>query len=209
MPAADVLPGFLVAVLIILIAPGPDMAFVVASGVGSGPRAGVMAAVGMSAGMLVHTILAALGLAAVLHAAPGAITAIRLLGAAYLAYLAFDTLRSARSAGIGDGHPEYARAFFKRAAITNLANPKIILFFAAFMPQFISPQRGNIAAQFLVLGIIFLVLGLLVDSLIGLSAGHLRSALAKGSRTAMTLNVLSGVAFATIAVLLVAEVVRG
>lgn len=209
MPPAEVLPGFLAAVFLILIAPGPDMAFVVASAVGSGPRAGVMAAVGMSAGMFVHTVLAALGLAALLHAVPSAIDAIRLLGAAYLIYLAVDTLRAAGSSGIGDGEQVYARAFFRRAAITNLANPKIILFFAAFMPQFIAPQRGSIALQFLVLGLIFLTLGLLVDSLIGLSAGHLRSALARGTHAAVTLNVLSGLAFGTIAALLVAEVVSG
>lgn len=208
MPPPEVIPAFLMAAFLICIAPGPDMAFVVASAIGAGARAGVMAAFGMSAGMLVHTILTALGLAALLHAAPGAIDAIRILGAAYLVYLAVDTLRSARQSGV-DEDDVYVRAFFKRAAITNLSNPKIILFFAAFMPQFIRPERGSIALQFLVLGTMFLVMGLVVDAIIGVSAGRLRTFVAKGSRAAMVLNVLSGLTFATIAGVLVFEVVTG
>lgn len=205
----EVIPAFVIAVMMICISPGQDMAFVVASAVDSGSRAGVMSALGLSIGMFVHTLLAAIGVAALLNAFPLAIDAVRLLGAGYLIYLAVVTLRAARAAGLTEDVGTHAQRFFARGAITNLANPKIILFFAAFMPQFVRPERGNVATQFLVLGIIFLIIGLAVDIVVGLSAGRLRMFLVKGGRAAMTLSVLSGLTFGTIAVLLVTEVVRG
>jgi threonine/homoserine/homoserine lactone efflux protein len=94
-----------------------------------------------------------------------------------------------------------------RAVLTNLTNPKVILFFAAFLPQFVRPGYGPVAVQLLTLGLIFLLVGLVIDSAIGLAAGRLGTALAAGGRAATTLGVVAGLTFATLAALLVAEAV--
>lgn len=201
------LPGYLVAVLLIAIAPGPDMAYIVAAATAHGPRAGVLSAAGMAMGMVVHVTATALGLAALVTAMPVALDLIRLAGAAYLGWLAVDTLRSATTGGL-TGHAAPTRGqLLRRATMTNLANPKVILFFAAFLPHFVRVDHGSVAGQLLVLGAMFLLVGLLVDSAIGLGAGQLRTALAPGSRAGRTLTVLAGATFAVLAVLLVVDVV--
>lgn len=206
MPAAEVLPVFVSATLLIVAVPGPDMAFVVGAALDGGRRAGVLSALGMAAGMLVHTLVAALGLGALVGAAPGALLAVRLLGAVYLAWLAVVTIRH-RSAGAtreAGGLP--AATLLRRALLTNLANPKVVLFFLAFLPQFVRPERGAPGLQLAVLGILFLALGLLVDTAVGLAAGHV-SALLRGGRLASALPLASAAVFAALAAVLVVEVV--
>jgi threonine/homoserine/homoserine lactone efflux protein len=207
-PLVDVLPAFLISVTAIVVAPGPDMAFIVACAIDGGPRSGVLAALGMSAGMLIHTVLAALGLATLLQGVPASVDVIRLLGAAYLAYLAADTLRGTRSAGLRGYRVRPPGAVFRRAAITNLANPKIVVFFAAFLPQFTRPEAGSVGLQLLLLGLLFLLIALAVDVMVGLTAGQLRQLLADGRPLAVVLSMASAVVFATIAVLLVVDTVR-
>jgi threonine/homoserine/homoserine lactone efflux protein len=204
---ASLLPAYVVAVLLIALAPGPDMAYIVAAATAHGPRAGVLSAAGMALGMVVHVTATAVGLAALLAAVPVALDAIRLAGAAYLGWLAVDTLRSATGGGL-TGHAAPSRGrLLRRATLTNLANPKVILFFAAFLPHFVRVDRGAVAGQLLLLGAVFLLVGLVVDSAIGLAAGQLRTALAPGSRAGRALTVLAGATFAVLAVLLVVDVV--
>jgi threonine/homoserine/homoserine lactone efflux protein len=179
-----VLPGYLVAVLLVTIPPGPDNAYIIAVAMDRGPRAGVLSAVGVSLGMLVHVTAASLGLALVLRSAPAALTAVRMGGTAYLAWLAITTLRSARRSGHTGHAPPPDRWILGRAVLTNLTNPKVILFFAAFLPQFARAGRGPAALQFLTLGLIFLIVGLAWDSLVGLSAGHLGGALKSNGHAA-------------------------
>ena len=166
----------------------------------------MLSAFGMSIGMVVHVCAAALGLALVLRTTPWALTGIQLAGAAYLGYLAATTLRDARRTGIaGGGLPD--RKLLRRAVLTNLTNPKVILFFAAFLPQFTRSGYGPVALQLLTLGVIFLLVGLLSDSAIGLSAGRAGKALSSGSRTSTALSIVAGLTFAALAVGLVAEAV--
>ncbi|MFB9834299.1 LysE family translocator [Actinoallomurus acaciae] len=200
-----VLPGYLLAVLLVTIPPGPDNAYIVAVAIDRGPRAGVLSAVGMSLGMLVHVTAASLGLAIVLRSAPLALTAVRLGGAAYLAWLAVTTLRSARRSGHVTHAPPPDRRVLARAVLTNLTNPKVILFFAAFLPQFARAGRGPAALQFLTLGLIFLLVGLAWDSLVGLSAGRLGGALKSDGRAAAAVTVTAGVTFAVLALLLLLQ----
>ena len=181
MIAPEVLLPFFLAVLAILIAPGPDMAFVVASGVSAGRRGGVLAAIGITAGVSVHVALATLGTGALLRAVPELAEAIRLAGAVYLAYLAVTTWRDAGSAVVGES-PEDGKALpgiFWRGMVVNLTNPKIILFFAAFLTQFVDPDRGSVALQFLTLGLILQFAGLVVDATFGLVAGSIRNILVR------------------------------
>ncbi len=201
-----VLPGYLAAVLLVTVAPGPDNTYIAAVALDRGPRAGLLSAFGMSLGMVGHVCAAALGLALVLRSTPWALTGIQLAGSAYLGYLATTTLRAARRTGVAGGRlPD--RQLLRRAVLTNLTNPKVILFFAAFLPQFTRSGYGPVAVQLLMLGVIFLLVGLLSDSAIGLFAGRAGKALSSGSRTSTALSVVAGLTFAALAVGLLAEAV--
>lgn len=199
---------FLLAVLAILVAPGPDMAFIVVSGVSAGRSGGVLAAVGITVGVSVHVALAALGTGALLRAAPELVEAIRLAGAAYLAYLAVTTWRAAGSAVVG-GIPEGGKALsriFWRGIVVNLTNPKIILFFTAFLTQFVDPDRGSVAVQFLTLGLILQFAGLAVDAAFGLAAGSVRNAFARRPGLRVLLECVAAAVFAALALVLFVEV---
>ncbi|HVB42790.1 MAG TPA: LysE family translocator [Streptosporangiaceae bacterium] len=202
-----VLPGFLLVVLLICVAPGPDMAFIIAMSIDRGWRVGLQSAIGMAIGMAVWTVATAIGLAALLHAAPAALDAIRVVGAGYLLWLGFTTLRSARASSISEEAPaSTGRNLVVRGMLTNLANPKIAVFFAAFLPQFVRTAAGPASLQLLALGGLFLVTGLGVDSLVALAAGRLRLALHPGGRMATGLSVTAGVVLCALAVGLAAEV---
>ena len=203
----SVLPGFVTAAVLVIAAPGPDNAYISAVAADRGTRAGVLSACGMALGMVVHVVAAALGLAVLLHSAPTALTAVRLAGAAYLAWLAFTTLRSAGS-GSEEGAAAPDRQVVGRAVLTNLTNPKVILFFAAFLPQFVRDGHGPAAVQMLVLGSIFLVLGLVIDVLVGVVVGRLAGAAGSRGRATTVLRVVAGLTFATLSALLVLEVLR-
>lgn len=208
MVAPEVLLPFLLAVLLILIAPGPDMAFVVASGISAGRRGGVFAAVGITLGVSVHVLLAALGLGALLRAAPALGEGIRLAGAAYLAYLAVVTWRAAGEATMGgelEGGKGYWRIFW-RGVVVNLTNPKIILFFTAFLTQFVEPDRGSVALQFLTLGLILQAAGLTVDAAMGLAAGSVKDIFARRPALHKRLDRIAASVFAVLAAAILVEV---
>lgn len=203
------LPGFLTAIVLIALAPGPDNAYIIAVAVHMGPRAGVLSAAGMALGMVVHVTAAAVGLTLLLRSSSWALDAVRLVGGAYLGWLAVQTLREARRAG-GHGAMERPseRLVFRRAVFTNLTNPKVILFFAAFLPQFVRAGHGPTSGQLLSLGVIFLLVGLAVDAIIGIAAGRAGATLASGSRAGTVLAVAAGLTFATLAAVLLTELLR-
>lgn len=199
-----VLPGFLVAVVLVTLAPGPDNTYVAAVALARGARAGVLSAAGMSAGMLVHVSAAALGLAVLMRSTPWVLTAVQLAGAAYLGWLAVAPFRAMhRGAPTGAAPPD--RQVLKRAVVTNLTNPKVIVFFAAFLPQFTRSGHGPLAVQLLTLGLIFLLIGLICDSAIGLAVGRLGRSLAPDSRGTTVLTAVAGLTFLTLALLLLAD----
>ena len=164
MPDGSALPLFLGATLALNLTPGPDMLYVVARSVGEGRGAGVASALGIAVGCLVHTLLVALGLAQLLLAVPAAYDVVRFGGAAYLVYLGARAILSRPAAG---GTPAPARAsrgaIFRQGIVTNILNPKVALFFLAFLPQFVDASRGSVALQLLLLGLLFNVSGTLVN----------------------------------------------
>jgi threonine/homoserine/homoserine lactone efflux protein len=191
---------FLVAVVIICVTPGPDMAYVLAQSLSHSALAGVVASLGMSIGMAVHTTAATLGLATVLRASPVAYDVIRYGGAGYLAYLG---VRAWLAAGAGHEVDKGAAAplgtVLWRAAVTNLLNPKIVLFYVAFLPQFVDPGRGSGTLQFLLLGVVFVVIGLLIDSAIALLGGQVGGLLRhRGAET--VLSRIAGTVFIGLAI---------
>ncbi|TCO42274.1 threonine/homoserine/homoserine lactone efflux protein [Kribbella antiqua] len=206
--------GFLVAVFLVSIVPGPDMLFIVANAAVGGRRAGVVAAAGMSTGLAVHTVAAALGLGALIQAAPQVLNGVRIAGAAFLLYLAYLTWRASRQE-VGSVEPdvELPRRTLRRtyllATLTNLANPKVILFFLAFVPQFLSTGAGSwpVTVQLLVLGAIFIAVGFPVDASAGLLAGSLTSKfLGAGGKVRRRLERVSAGVFAALAARLATDV---
>lgn len=195
---------FLAAAFALCITPGPDMMFVVAMGGRGGPTTGLMAALGVAFGALVHAGAAALGLSALFMSLPTLYHILRWLGAAYLLYLAVQAFRDRSHLGgeeaAATGIPVPGRVrTFRQGAVTNLLNPKVIFFNVAFLPQFVNPDLGHPVGQLLVLGFTLVFVGLAVDASIGLLSGRLSSLLRRSRRVARGLNLFSGTVFAGLA----------
>lgn len=205
----SVLPAFLLAVTVILVTPGPDMAFMVATGINQGRRAAVQGAFGVTSAMTIWVLVAATGLGVALTQLPAALDVIRLAGAGYLAFLAITTWRRA-----GDPLAEAAVVpnVFRRGFVVNITNPKIALFFVAFLPQFLGTTGGsgeNPFAQILMLGLLLQLTGLLTDLAIGSAAGLFRDAVLSRPRVRYLLDGAAGTVYGALAVLLVLGVVHG
>jgi len=174
MPEFPTLLIFLAATLALNLTPGPDMLYVMARGVGQGRTAGVVSALGIGGGTLVHTFAVALGLSTLLVSLPAAYEAIRYAGAVYLLYLGIRTLISKEELKLAAGGTAHSLSrIFAQGVITNVLNPKVALFFIAFLPQFADPSRGPVALQLLILGLLFNLSGTTVNAIVGLLSGHL------------------------------------
>lgn len=172
--------AFVVATALLSLVPGPDMLFVIANGVAGGKRAGIVAALGMSTGLMVHTLAAAFGLSLLLTAAPQALVVVRIGGGLVLLYLAVTTWLGARhvatAADIQTQPRRSLRKTYLMATLTNVGNPKVILFYLAFLPQFLTTTPTDawpIPAQMIVLGLVFIVVGLSIDGTAGVLSGIL------------------------------------
>lgn len=188
------LPVFIVSGLLLNMAPGPDSLLIVTRSARQGWRAGSAAALGIGAGTCVHVAAAALGLSALLAASATAFAVVKYLGAAYLLYLGLCLLLSRGGAPAAPGAAVPAlpyRRIFVQGLVTNVLNPKIALFFLAFMPQFIAPESTNKTAAFMLLGLIFNLNGMLWCHGLALAAAaagqrvQLRGALARGIQRAI------------------------
>lgn len=176
LPAWPVFSIFLAASLVVGASPGPGMMFAVARAVGQGRRAGAISVLGLSAGSLTWCFAGAFGVAAVIATSPVAYDALRYMGAGYLVYLAVRTLVSAGQppAGINqETRKDTSARLFFQAAATNLMNPKSVLFYLAFVPQFTDPERGSVIAQFILLGVIFNIMGNLINLVVALFFGRI------------------------------------
>jgi threonine/homoserine/homoserine lactone efflux protein len=162
---------FVVAGLVLNLTPGPDLLYITARSLGQGWRGGAASACGIAAGCIVHTAAAVLGISVLLRASPLAYDALRLLGAAYLIYLGVQALRTKAGAnGIAELPPTPLSRVFWQGFATNVLNPKVALFFLAFLPQFADPARGAFELQVVVLGLIFIANGLWVCLLVAAGA---------------------------------------
>jgi threonine/homoserine/homoserine lactone efflux protein len=177
MPTAHSLALFLAAGLALNLTPGPDMLYVAARGASEGRAAGVVSALGIGVGTLVHVTLVAAGLAALLAAVPVAYLVLRLGGAAYLVYLGVRALRGGPHTSLAQLAPASLGTIFRQGVITNVLNPKVALFFLAFLPQFVDPARGNPALQIVALGLLFDVSGTLVNLAVALASSRIAARL--------------------------------
>ncbi|MEO0036208.1 MAG: hypothetical protein RLZZ501_2231 [Pseudomonadota bacterium] len=166
--------GFLLAALAVTVAPGPDNLMVLSLGLSRGRRAGMAFGIGCGLGCLSHTLLAALGLAALIQASPGAFLALRLCGGAYLVWLGIGAWRGGGSFSPPPAAgPTRLAPLFWRGLLANAINPKVILFFLAFLPQFVIAGRGDEAGQIALLGGLFAVQAALLFGLLGALAGRI------------------------------------
>lgn len=178
------LPLFVVSGLLLNVTPGADSLYIATRSVSQGWRAGMLAALGIGAGCCVHILAAALGLSALLAASAAAFTVVKIVGGLYLLYVGISLIRSSSSAvssTVVSSAPAALRKIFMQGFLTNVLNPKVALFFLAFVPQFIEPSATNKAAAFLVLGAIFNFNGTLWCLFLAWAAARFRGRLTNNS----------------------------
>lgn len=198
---------FFAASVVLALAPGPDNLFVLAQSALHGRRAGWLVTLGLCTGLLGHTAAVVVGVAALFQASALAFTVLKIAGAAYLLYLAWQTLRAPTGVEDGPAVPAAgAWALYRRGILMNLTNPKVSIFFLAFLPQFADPARGSIPLQMISLGALFMLSTVLVFGAIAAVAGTLGQALARSTRVRRWMNRIAAAVFAGLALrLIVAE----
>ena len=193
---------FLLTSIAITVAPGPDNLQVLARGMAQGRAAGLVAAAGFTAGLIFHTTLAALGIAALLRASPIAFEAIKLAGAAYLIWIGIKALRRHGFAMARERPRQPLMSIFRQSVIGNLLNPKVTLFFMVFLPQFVNQDAarssGNGVWQMLMLGAVFMLQTILVFAVFGWCAGMVGGWLKRRPKAATWLDRLAGATFIAI-----------
>ena len=193
---------FLAAALALNLTPGADMTYVIARSATQGRAAGIAASLGISAGSVVHSVLAALGVSALLQHSETAFLVVKYAGAAYLLYLAWKAIRAGNGAIAVDRTLARTSLWrvFAEGALTNLLNPKVALFILAFLPQFVDPARGNAAVQILLLGATFNVGGTSVNAIVACSASAAARAIGGSAGFGRWLNRASALVFVGLAV---------
>ncbi len=194
---------FLLASVLLTLAPGPDIMYLLAKSLADGARNGIALAAGLSSGILFHTTLVILGVAALIQSSPPALAALKFLGAFYLLYLAFGAFRDKSELRLESaGATENRFALYRRGILMNVLNPKVLLFFLTFLPQFVPSDAENVARQIALLGFLFAVQAFLVFSVVALCAGKLRRILFRKKGIGRVLNITQGVVLLIITVLL-------
>lgn len=168
--------SFIGASVLLALLPGPDNILVLTESITKGKRSGIVLAAGFNSGILIHTIVAATGLSLILQTSEYAFQIIKYLGALYMFYLAFLTIREKqKEPGQDKNKSEKSGAWklFRKGFIMNVLNPKVSLFFIAFLPQFVNKTGFNVTLQMLILGFIFMIIGFIIFSGIALLSGNL------------------------------------
>lgn len=189
--------AFLLAALLITASPGPDNLMVLGVGVSKGRRQGVAFGLGCALGCLSHTALAVVGVSALVAASPVAFTALRIGGGLYLVWLGVQALRSRGGARVGaaDAAPQSLRGLFLRGVFANAINPKVVLFFLSFLPQFVVPAHGSVGVQLALLGLVFTAQAALLFGLLGYFAGAIGQWLNRQPRVGLWLDRVAGAIF--------------
>ena len=202
MPSIETLIAFFGVSVMLALTPGPDNIFVLLQSAQRGWRAGMCVVLGLCLGLVGHTAAVALGLAAVFAASGMAFTVLKVVGAAYLAWLAWGALRA--PASVHEAPPGGAAAaggnggalrMVGRGVVMNLTNPKVLVFFLAFLPQFADPAQGGMARQIMLLGLVFMLATLLVFGAIACFSGAFGALLQRSARAQRLLNRVAGLVF--------------
>ncbi|MGH8926098.1 MAG: LysE family translocator [Acidimicrobiia bacterium] len=182
---AAVLPAFVLAAAVLVAIPGPAILYIVSTGIGRGRGAALASMAGIEVGALFHVFAATVGVSAIVASSTVAFLILKYAGAAYLIYLGWKTLRSKESPVLAHLTGETSNASaFGRGIVVNILNPKVALFFLAFLPQFVDPGRGRVTGQFLVLGFVFIGVAIVIDSIYALASGAIGGLLNRSPRWA-------------------------
>ena len=194
--------GFLAAAVLITVSPGPDNLMVLGFGMSRGRAAGIAFGLGCGFGCLSHTVLAALGVSALIAASPMAFMALRIGGGLYLVWLGIRALRSSGRVQVAAmrGADEPLSRLFARGLLANAINPKVVIFFLSFLPQFVVAERGHVGWQTAQLGFVFTVQAALLFAVLGYFSGSVGQWLQRHSRAGAWLDRLAGTIFVALGV---------
>ena len=198
------LTTFIVASTLLGLAPGPDNIFVLTQSALFGRKAGILVTIGLCTGLVAHTTAVALGVAAILQASTAAFTVLKIVGALYLLYLAWQAFR-ASSSRLRDRTANMLTPsqLYRRGIVMNVTNPKVSIFFLAFLPQFAAPENGDVVQQIFILGATFILVTLVVFGGIAILAGTLGSWFNDSPKAQVALNRIAGTVFAGLALKLI------
>ena len=198
--AFDTAAAFLGAAVLLALAPGPDNLFVLMQSAMRGRAAGLLVVLGLCSGLLVHTAAVALGLATLFASSALAFNLLKAAGAIYLVWLAWQAWHApaASAAHSAEAAPS-ALQLYRRGIVMNVTNPKVSIFFLAFLPQFVAAERGSVGQQVLALGTLFMLATLIVFGAIALAAGTLRELLLRSPRAQVTMNRVAAAVFVGLA----------
>ncbi|MCW8933220.1 MAG: LysE family translocator [Gammaproteobacteria bacterium] len=192
--------AFVITSALLSIAPGPDNIFVLTQSALYGKKSGILVTFGLCTGLIVHTTAVALGVAVIFQTSVVAFTALKVAGAMYLAYLAWQAFRaSAKNLQVTESNLRSNGALYRRGIIMNITNPKVSIFFLAFLPLFTSPENGSLAPQIFLLGAVFICVALVIFSTIALLAGVLGTWLQRSPKAQVYLNRIAGSVFTLLA----------
>jgi len=196
----ETLSVFVAATVALALAPGPDNIFVLTQSALHGRKAGIFVTLGLCTGLIFHTAAVALGVAAIFATSALAFTILKLVGAGYLVYLAWQAFRAGAS-NLSDGQSVTlgSRQLYGRGVIMNITNPKVAIFFLAFLPQFADPALGAVTGQIFIFGAIFILSTLLVFGSVAWFSGFLGDWLKGSARAQVILNRLAGIIFVGLA----------
>ena len=185
---------YVLASLALILTPGQDMIYVVSRSLAQGRIAGVCSAAGVATGILVHTAIVALGIGALLQASETLFMALRLAGAAYLVWLGIRLLLQREAAEIHDARSRRlsAASLFAQGVVSNVTNPKIVIFFLAFLPQFVAPSDPHPTRHLVFLGVLYAAMGFAVKACVGIAAGTLSERLLRSRSALLWMNRVSG-----------------
>lgn len=193
---------FITAAVVLVVTPGPAVLYIVGRSLEQGRIAGIVSALGIASAGVVHVVLAVLGVSAILTQSEVAFTLIKYAGAAYLIYLGARTLltKVKNPTDLTFNRMSLSQ-IYRQGVIVNMLNPKTALFFLAFLPQFVNPERGSVTAQLLMLGVIFVTIAVVSDGVYGIAAGSIRELLLTKPRTMQWQKYISGTIYIGLGIL--------
>ncbi|MBR0287662.1 MAG: LysE family translocator [Selenomonadaceae bacterium] len=208
---------FLTASILLTLAPGPDILYLLTKSLSDGAKAGIILACGLVSGIVFHTMLVMVGVAAFIKSSATALLLLKIFGAAYLLFLAFGAFKAARAGkkqlGMRNAQceiksnalriPHYALRIYKRGVLMNVLNPKVLLFFLAFLPQFVNLSSSGASLRILFLGVVFAAQALIIFSGVAFFAGHVRNLLLRKKNIGQLLNFLEAAVLTLIALSLI------
>ncbi|RXK12681.1 threonine transporter RhtB [Halarcobacter mediterraneus] len=193
---------FIIASFLLCLAPGPDNIYVLTQGITKSKKAAIVTTLGLCSGIIIHTSAAAFGISVIFQTSELAFNLVKYIGAAYLLYIAYQAFKHRNEKldlSIQDSTKELKKLYIK-GFVMNILNPKVSIFFLAFLPQFVNTQLGNVPMQMIILGFIFMALTIIVFSLIGIAGNVLSEKLVKNPSISKVLNILTSFVLGSLAI---------